>query len=143
MTHEEPLEQSVTEIPLGDITRLRNTRITNQKFPLCRNSSPEAFRSKESYLLGGGLTVRWIYTRTYESAAERHRKRFKECSLERFGQDECLEQFRIEEPVRRYAWRGDTVPGGAYQQCVISLDEIEVIDIDLLPMSDSPSAVKC
>jgi DNA (cytosine-5)-methyltransferase 1 len=132
----EPLEQAVSEVSLDDITRLRNTRITNSKFPMCRNTRPAEFRSKESYLLEGGLTARWKYTCTFASAEGRYKNVFQERSLERFGSDECLENFRIHSLARRYTWRGETILGGAYQGAT-SWDEAEVIDLDPQPMSES------
>jgi DNA (cytosine-5)-methyltransferase 1 len=133
----ELLEQAVSEVSLDDITRLRNTRTTNSKFPLCRNTNPAEFRSKESYLLEGGLTARWKYTCTFASAAARYKNVFQERSLERFEPSECLENFRIHPLARRYAWRGETIPGGTYQGAS-SWNEAEVIDLDSLPISESP-----
>lgn len=132
----DPLEQAVSEVSLGDIARIRNTRITNSKFPIFRNTSPAEFRSKESYLLEGGLTARWRYTCTFASAEGRYKNAFQERSLERFGPDECLENFRVHPLARRLGWRGETIPGGAYQGAS-AWNEAEVIDLDPPPLSES------
>jgi DNA (cytosine-5)-methyltransferase 1 len=120
----EPLEQSVTEISLEDITRLRSTRITNEEFPLCRNANPKDFRSKDSYLEDGGLTARWKYSCIFRSAVDRKKQAFKERSLTRFGPEECFDQFGTQDTVLRHRWQVKTLLGGPPQEIDLSQSEL-------------------
>ncbi|KAH6710800.1 S-adenosyl-L-methionine-dependent methyltransferase [Leptodontidium sp. MPI-SDFR-AT-0119] len=119
-----PTEQSTVEVSLDDFERVRSVRFTNQKFPLARNCDPNEFRNKEQADLEGGLTVRWKYTCTYASAADRFHNVYKERTMERLRAEECTPGFEISDEDRRTQWRGETVPGGAYRP---SLEPEEVI----------------
>ncbi|KAH7336089.1 S-adenosyl-L-methionine-dependent methyltransferase [Rhexocercosporidium sp. MPI-PUGE-AT-0058] len=110
-----PTEQSTVEVSLDDFERVRSVRFTNQKFPLARNCDPNEFRNKEHAAQEGGLTVRWKYTCTYASAADRHHNVYKERTMERLRADECTPGFEISDEDRRTQWRGETVLGGAYR----------------------------
>ncbi|PBP24655.1 C-5 cytosine-specific DNA methylase [Diplocarpon rosae] len=110
-----PLEQGAIEVSLEEISRLRSVRFTNQKFPLCRNVILTEFRNKEHAALDGGLTVRWTYTCTYASAADRDHNLFKERSLQRLDVEDCTPGFEISDEDSRFQWRGETILGGAYR----------------------------
>ncbi len=120
----EPLEQSTVEVALEEVARIRSVRFTNQRFPLCRNVVPAEFRNKEHAALDGGLTVRWKYTCTYASAADRYHNVFKERSLERLRGSECTSGFEISDKDRRTQWRGETIIGGAHRP---GTDQEEVV----------------
>ncbi|KAI6715478.1 hypothetical protein JHW43_001976 [Diplocarpon mali] len=110
-----PLEQGAVEVSLDEITRIRSVRFTNQKFPLCRNVILTEFRNKEHAATDGGLTVRWTYTCTYASAADRDHNLFKERSLQRLNVEDCTPGFEISDEDSRFQWRGETILGGAYR----------------------------
>ncbi|KAG4436692.1 hypothetical protein IFR05_007806, partial [Cadophora sp. M221] len=123
-----PTEQSTVEVSLDDFERVRNVRFTNQKFPFARNCDPNEFRNKEHAALEGGLTVRWKYTCTYASAADRYHNVYKERTMERLRADECTPGFEISDEDRRIQWRGETVPGGAYRPSMEPEDAIMMPD---------------
>lgn len=109
------LEQSAVEISLDEVARLRSVRFTNEKFPLHRNTDPKEYVNKDAVLQGGGLTARWKYTCMYASAVDRYNNVFKERTLERIRADECSKGYSVSDTTRRFKWRGETIPGGAYQ----------------------------
>ncbi|EKD14577.1 uncharacterized protein L3040_000099 [Drepanopeziza brunnea f. sp. 'multigermtubi'] len=143
-----PLEQSTVEVSLEEVARVRSVRFTNQKFPLARNVVLTEFRDKEHAAEDGGLTVRWTYTCTYESAGDRDHNVFKERSLERLKVDECTPGFEISDEDARTLWRGETIIGGSYRPGIDPEEVIEVPDspsevpIDVAGMQE-PEAVLC
>ena len=110
-----PLEQSVVEVPVNEVRRIRNIRWTNQKFPRDRNVEPVLYENQRHVASDGGLTVRWKYTCKYPSAAHRYRNDYIERTLEHITEDEVSGSIVISDAVRRFEWRGETIPGGAYQ----------------------------
>ena len=112
----EPAEQSVVEAPIADVIRFRNLRWTNDFFPNSRNI--DLGYLKEDQL---GLTVRWRYTCTFPTAADRYRNNYKERSLERIREsDEGASVYKVSDEELRNTWRGKTVRGGAYCPTVIT-----------------------
>jgi DNA (cytosine-5)-methyltransferase 1 len=111
-------EQSAVEVPVADVVRIRILRTTNQTFPLCRNITLSDYRNKEEVAEEGGLTVRWKYTCTYATATDRHRNVYRERTLKHIRADEATEAFMITDNLRRHEWRGETIPGGAYQPAI-------------------------
>lgn len=116
--HRDPLEQAVVDAPLAEVVQLRNVRYTNEQFPINRNMVLNEFNTKEAALEMGGLTTRWKYTCRYTSAISRYHNRFKERSLERLLPDECSRGYSTSNAARRFKWRGETVPGGAYRPTI-------------------------
>lgn len=106
------LEQSVIEIPLKDIKKLRNIRCTNQKFPNARNVDISDFQNQQDAAADGGLTIRWKYTCKYASAAHRYRNEYIERALEHINENEC--PAAVTDSQRRFEWRGETIAGGSY-----------------------------
>ena len=69
-----PDEQSVVEVALTEVHRIRLLRMTNQIFPNCRQDINSQFLNKTEASIEGWLTARWKYTCTYASAWDRHRR---------------------------------------------------------------------
>lgn len=111
----DPLEQAVLEVPLTDVVRVRNVRKTNARFPLNRNVDPSEFPTRDEVFEKGGLTNRWVYVCKYVDATYRYHNIFKERSLERLEPAQCTKGYSVSDEARRFAWRGETIPGGAYQ----------------------------
>jgi DNA (cytosine-5)-methyltransferase 1 len=131
----DPLEQAVVETALADVVQLRSVRYTNENFPINRNMDPKEFADKDVALETGGLTARWKYTCRYADATSRYHNRFQERSLERLRIDECSKGYSASDQARRMKWRGETVPGGAYQP---SIDREETL---FLPESREGSII--
>ncbi|TVY81929.1 Modification methylase HphIA [Lachnellula suecica] len=122
----EPQEQGAVEASLHQITRLRSVRYTNQPFPLCRNVSISDFADQNTAAAEGGLTVRWKSTCTYASAAERHQNFHKGRTLEHIRAEETPGLYAVPDIIRRFEWRGETVPGGAYRPAIGEYEAIEL-----------------
>jgi DNA (cytosine-5)-methyltransferase 1 len=114
----DPLEQAVVETPLAEVVQLRSVRYTNERFPLNRNIDPKEFINKDVALETGGLTSRWKYTCRYASAISRYHNSFAERSLERLTPEECTKGYYSSDVARRFKWRGETIPGGAFQPTI-------------------------
>ena len=110
-----PQEQSVTEASIYTIKGMRKLRKTNQIFPLCRSLASEVFCTPEDAATEGGLTARWKYTCTYTSATDRWHNNPKERSLEFLREGECSKESRASDKLKRFDWRGATVPGGGFR----------------------------
>ena len=108
-------EQSVVEVCLDNVKGLRILRKTNQMFPLCRSLTLGDFWSQEDAATQGGLTVRWKYTCTYSSETDRWNNNPKVRSIEFLREDECMKDSGTLDEMRRFDWRGDTIPGGAFR----------------------------
>lgn len=108
-------EQSVIEVSVDTIKGLRILRKTNQMFPLCRSLTLGDFWTQKDAATQGGLTARWKYTCTYASEADRWNNNPKERSLEFLREDECTKKSGASDEMRRFDWRGETIPGGAFR----------------------------
>ena len=116
------LEQSAIEISVeligvavDKVRGLRSLRKTNQIFPLGRNLDVETFHNQIQADVEGGLTARWKYTCKYATSADRWYNNCKERALEFLREDESTKGFGISDAARRFDWRGETIPGGAYR----------------------------
>lgn len=117
-----PLEQSAIEISVepvevavDNVRGLRSLRKTNQIFPLGRNLDVQTFRTQLQADVEGGLTARWKYTCKYATSADRWHNNSKERALEFLREDESTKGFGVSDAARRFDWRGETIPGGAYR----------------------------
>ena len=111
----DPQEQSAVEVPVKEVVKLRQVRFTNQQFPLCRNFSIRDFRSKDQITSEGGLTARWQYICIYSTGYHREHNMFKERALVRINAREAAGPYAVLDCTRRFEWRGETIPGGAYR----------------------------
>jgi DNA (cytosine-5)-methyltransferase 1 len=118
------LEQSVVEVPVKDIKKLRNIRWTNHRFPKDRNFTISDFQNQQDVAADGGLTVRWKYTCKYASVAHRHHNNYMDRMLEHISKDDLPVPTNLSDEDRRFEWRGETAPGGAYQPQISSEDNI-------------------
>ncbi|KAG0651525.1 Modification methylase [Hyphodiscus hymeniophilus] len=107
-------QQSAIDVSVYEVKRLRIVRKTNQIFPLGRHLSLEAFWNPQDAAMEGGLTARWKYSCTFGSAEERWNNNHKERALEFLREDECSKGAGAADEARRFGWRGETIPGGAY-----------------------------
>lgn len=121
-----PPEQSVLELPVEDVVRLRTLRCTNRHFPDCRATDPTLFHDKRDIEREGGLTLRWKYTCTYASATDRQLNCYKERTLEHITESECAIAFAISNAVSRYHWRGKTELGGSYNPSALSFQHSSI-----------------
>ncbi|KAH8811648.1 S-adenosyl-L-methionine-dependent methyltransferase [Xylogone sp. PMI_703] len=117
-----PPEQSILEVPVEDVLRLRTLRFTNQNFPDCRAIDPSLFRDKKQIDEEGGLTLRWKYTCTYASASDRQQNCYAERILEHIRENESTATFTIPDDIKRFRWRGETNPGGSYKPPAAAVD---------------------
>lgn len=120
----EVLEQSIVEIPVSGIKKLRNIRWTNQQFPKDRNVTISDYQNQQDVASDGGLTVRWKYTCRYASAEHRHRNDYVDRTLEHICTDDLPVPTALSDEMRRFEWRGETIPGGSYRPQAISKDSI-------------------
>lgn len=111
----DPQEQSAVEVQVKEVVKLRQVRFTNQQFPLCRNFSIRDFRSKDQIASEGGLTARWQYICTYSTGYHREHNMYKERALVRINALEAAGPYAVLDCTRRFKWRGETIPGGAYR----------------------------
>jgi DNA (cytosine-5)-methyltransferase 1 len=112
-------EQSLYEVSLKKVVKIRNLHVTNQKFPNDRNVDVSNFSTSAQVAVGGGLTVRWKYTCKYTDAENRKSNNYIERILEHIDEVDTMQpkEEGIEKESdmeRRRKWRGETVPGGAY-----------------------------
>ena len=115
-------EQSVVEVPVTDVTKTRSLQCTNHEFPECRNFSKIASKAEESEVYDcGGLTLRWKYTCTFATAADRYDNVYKERALEHIREDDFFATIKTSDAARRVKWRGETVLGGSYLPEVLSI----------------------
>ncbi|CZR51525.1 uncharacterized protein PAC_01402 [Phialocephala subalpina] len=128
------LEQAAVEIPLTEIKKIRSLRLTNHKFPHDRNLDPNDFRNRDHIGIEGGLTCRWKYTCTYTTGADRYHNNHTERRIERLRANECTSTNALSDAERRMQWRGETIPGGAYQT-LLAMDETLPITPKELPIS--------
>lgn len=112
-----PEDQSAIEIPLDNIIRSRQIRLTNQPYPLCRLTDP-SIGSIGELKVGGGFTTRWKFTSMYASARKRVANEFTERRLERVQPGECHAAYAISNEARRWEWRRMTTFGGSYQPTI-------------------------
>ncbi|RFU29375.1 hypothetical protein B7463_g6978, partial [Scytalidium lignicola] len=145
--HRSPSEQSVLEIPVKDVAKLRTLRCTNQHFPDCRATDPSFFRDKQQIDEEGGLTLRWKYTCIYASASDRQQNCYKERILEHIRESESPAVFSISDSVKRFCWRGKTELGGSYKPLTICADTISPSNdqngrVDISGSGDAVTPVK-
>ncbi|KAG9243538.1 S-adenosyl-L-methionine-dependent methyltransferase [Calycina marina] len=108
------LEQSVCEFSIAQVKKIRNVRLTNQKFPLDRNFNNSDFGSQLDAAQNGGLTARWKYICTYKSAAQRYGNEFHDRAFEHVRADEVQGPVTSSDAALRETWRGETIIGGSY-----------------------------
>ncbi|KAH8684552.1 hypothetical protein BGZ60DRAFT_397816, partial [Tricladium varicosporioides] len=72
--------------------------------------------------IDGPLTCRWRFTTLYNSVKHRVNGRATQKALERVTASEVLNP--AESSALRYAWRGETIPGGSYISEMIEIDAI-------------------
>jgi DNA (cytosine-5)-methyltransferase 1 len=116
------LEQSVIEVDLGRVLRTRKLVCTNKKFPECRFNPadvPHGTREEmKKWVEDNSLLVaRWSYISNYQNKVKRvaqdpTRSRMS-AILRMLTREECTKGEYINPDIRRLAWRGPTVLGGA------------------------------
>lgn len=98
--------QSIIEVPLEQVLRVRNVRFTNCNFPGFR-MIPNGFTVDEARYLEfqGGLTVRWIIVSYYNTAQDRQQGRRKERILRRVQERESSPGFSVPTARLHSTWR--------------------------------------
>ncbi|KAL8956004.1 MAG: hypothetical protein Q9193_006338, partial [Seirophora villosa] len=119
----ETQEQSMETVPVEIVVRCRDIRLTNQPFPKL------SFREEEGILEDSEDTIRnertlvcrFMYICYYVSAEHRETNHWSERSIQRLRLADCDnrvgptgEPCAVNDKELRRAWRGQTIPGGAY-----------------------------
>lgn len=141
-------EQSITEVGLGDVVRIRKLICTNKPRPTyrwSRNDVPHEHMetsNKEYVLKYGVVVVRWKFISTFENAYRRctiknYPTHFKSHQLVRLSEEESSLGRGVPGDVLRTSWRGD-------QKSPSSRSEVESsgsrrIFVDLEEYEASPS----
>jgi DNA (cytosine-5)-methyltransferase 1 len=119
------LEQSVVEVGLNDVLRIRKLICTNHAFP--------KFRFNEDYVEGNSekemmnyiehhevLVARWKLTTKFGDVYNRIQNTkkpacslFNQSQIESLLDEECTPGHAIAASIRRFAWRGRTILGGS------------------------------
>ncbi|KAI9838902.1 MAG: hypothetical protein M1819_004110 [Sarea resinae] len=103
-------EQSVEELPLSRVRRIRLLFLTNRPYPSC--SSEE---NGEAYSPGSPpprLFCRWKYVRAFKTAKDREKNRPYDRSIRFLTSPEADKNFDVDDETLQEAWRGATVKGG-------------------------------
>ena len=112
------VEQSIAEVGLGDVVRIRKLICTNKPRPAyrwSRNDVPHKhaeISNKEYILKHGVMVVRWKFISTFENAYRRctvkkHPTHFKSQQLVRLSEEESSPGKGVPADVLRTSWRGD------------------------------------
>lgn len=119
-------EQSVIEVSLAEVVKVRQLVRTNRPFPECRFSLDDipAMGSQEE--LGQHirkeerLVVRWKFTTVFQNAQKRFEfqkaqnyTRFKSRNVGYLTEAECTKGYGVSAASLREAWRGVTILGGS------------------------------
>lgn len=116
------LEQSVTEVHLNSVQKIRNLVCTNRPFPECRFNPADVPPGTTAEMIkwvedNGVLVARWSYISRYDNSIRRVQQdpaqSRKSAILRMLTKDECTKGEYVEPDVRKSAWRGETVLGGA------------------------------
>ncbi|KAM3069573.1 hypothetical protein ACMFMF_008788 [Clarireedia jacksonii] len=116
------LEQSVVEINLSHVLRIRMLVCTNKRYPQGRYNPADIPPGTKAEMLkwvedNGLLVARWSYICRYGSnvsrVAQNPDQSRKSAILRMLTEDECSIGEYIEPEIRRLTWRGATVPGGS------------------------------
>ncbi|KAL8646141.1 MAG: hypothetical protein Q9210_006300, partial [Variospora velana] len=115
--------QSIETVPVNNVIRCRNIRLTNQPFPKLSfreddyvlDDSEDTIRNERS------LVCRFMYICYYASAERRETNDWSERSLQRLRLVDCDEWMgptgepcAAEDKQLRRVWRDETIPGGAF-----------------------------
>lgn len=114
------LEQSVQEVSVADVCKIRKLLKTNKLFPACRFDPSSAgglntVEARKFYIMENEvLTVRWRYITTYETAYERlnFEKKYRRRQLEALEDDECTPGYTESRETRLMDWRSESPKGG-------------------------------
>jgi hypothetical protein len=124
-------EQSVIEIAVNDILRIRKLVCTNRSFPDCRwdpdNVQGRTRKEQTEYVkVHEILVARWKSITKFDSERDRLQNpkrpnKYRQGRLERLSEDECTSGYSIPAESLRFLHRGDTVLGGTgIQKSVIA-----------------------
>ena len=109
----DPLVQSVHEVPLAAVVRVRRIIMTNRPFPSCsfRESEPAAPKTvvREKY----HLVCRWKFIKTFDNARARADDVSREKALVGLRSHECDRDAGVTDASLRLAFRGATIRGGS------------------------------
>jgi DNA (cytosine-5)-methyltransferase 1 len=121
-------EQSVLEVALADVLKVRQLIRTNQPFPQCRFSNSDLPQMPTDQLMQyvrdeERLVVRWKFTTIFPNTQDRVAFEKKQSYLlptirkvESLTEAECTKGYHAPAQILRHAWRGDTIPGGFGQK---------------------------
>jgi DNA (cytosine-5)-methyltransferase 1 len=116
------LEQSIVEVTLKDLGRLRKLICTNRPFPKneCRfdNIPADTPKQREYIEKHEVLTARWKWTTKFHGSRERLENENKPNNyhsrqLESLNEEECTSGHAIPASLLRLFWRGETILGGS------------------------------
>ncbi|TAQ88962.1 hypothetical protein B7494_g2725 [Chlorociboria aeruginascens] len=103
------------EVDLDD-PRRRKSKVLSNAPNVRMGQDGDRFRDKVQASDMGGLTVRWRYTCTYDTASDRHNNIYRERTIEHLREHNGFGDFVYPDTTKRFEWRGDTVRGGAHRQ---------------------------
>ncbi|KAL8684306.1 MAG: hypothetical protein Q9224_006450, partial [Gallowayella concinna] len=115
--------QAMETVPVEDVIRRRRILLTNQPWPkLSFREDPSCFLEDSDDVIRNEriLVCRYKYISYYISADRRAANSWTERELQRLRNADCDKWSGCEEPCAindkelRKAWRGETIPGGAY-----------------------------
>ena len=122
--HRDCLEQSVMEVLLNNVVRLRKLICTNRPFPECRyeneNLRGETDKEKRTYAKNHEVLIaRWKYTLRFDTervrldAAVKFRPHQFKGKLEQLSEEESTSGYGTPAASLRFLWRGNTALGGS------------------------------
>ncbi|KAI4139640.1 MAG: hypothetical protein L6R39_006187, partial [Caloplaca ligustica] len=116
--------QAMETAPVEDVVRRRKIRLTNQAFPrLSFREDPDMLEDSEETIRNERVLVcRYKYVCYYVSAERREKNSWSERCLQRLRHADCDkwsgaggEACAMDDSELRQEWRGETIPGGAFQ----------------------------
>ncbi|KAI9675836.1 MAG: hypothetical protein M1829_003262 [Trizodia sp. TS-e1964] len=107
-------EQSMREVSLGEVKKIRGLRLTNQIYPKC------SFRDDGLTLFGASngenlvLVCRWKWIRYFKNPTDRHKGLIHDRALIRLAYEESDPKYAVDDATIRADWRGATPLGGSH-----------------------------
>jgi hypothetical protein len=121
-------EQSVVEVGIDMVMKVRELTRTNYQFPAYRFDTDtlpyfNENRNRKYIETQGVLVVRWEYITTFKTAKDRQLngafpRNYQSRKLVRLGEEQCDKDRSVPPCAQRFQWRPDTVLGGSLERMV-------------------------
>jgi hypothetical protein len=121
-------EQSVIEVGVDMVRRVRELTRTNYQFPAYRFDTETLpyfndIQNRKYIETHGALVVRWEYITTFKTAKDRQLngafpRNYQSRQLVRLGEEQCDKDRSVPQCAQRFQWRPNTALGGLLERKV-------------------------